>query len=152
MANSDGVEFDLWVRWPKSSEVHTDLQVAINALDNSYNHYARTQSPRLHTNQITSSCRWTRARTERQEQRTQHAPVLATYHTRLNTKQQQLQQAAAFCSKWVIVWDQMFHRTKYPVKRDDTSLPARTRVSQRRLGCSSPGPREVRSAWRHTCQ
>ena len=72
-----------------------------------------------------------------EEQRTQCGSFVATYHTRV-----QIPAAAAA----VIVLGSDSWLEKNNVKRLGTSLRGQTRVSRRRLGCSSPALSEVHSA------
>ena len=67
-------------------EVHTDVRVAIDALDYECNHDAQTQSSRLSAAslQLAVGRRGLGAR-DQEEQRTQRASFVATYHTRANS-------------------------------------------------------------------
>ena len=92
-----------------------------------YHHDARTQSPRLTAarRQLAVGARELGPR-DQEEQRTQRASFVATYHTRVHTEQQLN----------VLGSDALLK--KYYMKH--TSLRCQTRVSERRLGCLSPGP------------
>ena len=67
-------------------EVHTKVRVAIDALEYEYNHDARTQSPRLPVArlQLAVGARGLGPR-DQEEQRTQRALFVATYHLRVHS-------------------------------------------------------------------
>ena len=70
-------------------EVQTEVRVAIDALDNEYHDDARTQSPRLSAARLQLSVgRRGLGPRDQEEQRTQRASFVATYHTRVHTEQQ----------------------------------------------------------------
>ena len=68
-------------------EVHTKVQVAIDTLDCEYNHNARTQSPRLTAARLQLAVGRRGLGPREQEQRTQRASFVASYHTRVHTEQ-----------------------------------------------------------------
>ena len=121
-------------------EVHTKVRAAIDALDYEYNHDARTQSPRLSAARLQLAVgRRGLGPREQEEQRTQRASFVATYRSNKST-----QSSSSSC------WARMLSLEKTTMKRLGTSLCGQTRVSERRLGCLSPGPSEVHSARRRT--
>ena len=71
----------------QQDEVHTNVRVAIDALDYEYNHDARTQSPRLTAVRLQLAV-GRRGLGLREQERTQRASFVATYHTRAHTEQQ----------------------------------------------------------------
>ena len=79
-------------------KVHTKVRVAIDALDNEYNHDARTQTPRLTEArlQLAVGRRGLGPRGQG-EQRTQRASFVAAYHARVHTEQQLLCWALMLC-------------------------------------------------------
>ena len=79
---------------------------------------------------------------DQEEQPTQRAPSVATYHTSLY---ESTHRAAALIVLGSDAW-----LKKYHVKRLGTSLRGQTKGSQRRLRYLSPGPSEVPSARRQT--
>ena len=98
-----------------------------------YNHGARTQSPRLSAGRsqlLSGSAGWD---VETKKSSALSASFVATYHTRVRSKQQS-----------VIVLGSDALVKKNGVKRLGTSLHDQT-GSQRRLGCLRPGPSEVHS-------
>ena len=70
-------------------EVHTDVRVAIDALDYEYNNDARTQSARLSAARLQLAVgRRGLGTREQGEQCTQRASFVDTYHARVHTEQQ----------------------------------------------------------------
>ena len=69
-------------------EVHTDVRVAIDALDYEYNNDARTQSARLSAARLQLAVGGRGLGPTEGEQRTQRASFVPTYHTRVHTEQQ----------------------------------------------------------------
>ena len=67
-------------------EVHTEERVAIDALDYEYNEDARTPSPRLCAARLQLAVgRHGLGPRDQEEQRTQGASLVATYHTRVHS-------------------------------------------------------------------
>ena len=67
----------------------TDERLTIDALEYEYNHDARTQSPRLSAASLQLAVgRCGLGPREQEEQRTQRASFVATYHTKVHTEQQ----------------------------------------------------------------
>ena len=103
---------------------------------------ARTQSPRLSTARLQLA--FGGRPSEQEEQHTQRASFVAY------VSYESIHTAAAVCrSSW---WARMLGWKKYQVERLHSSLRGQTRVSQRRLGCLSPGPSEAHSARLQTDQ
>ena len=115
----------------------------MDALDYEYNHDARTQSqrPSAARLQLAVGRRGLGAINRGQEEQpTQRASSAATY----------VYHARPHRAVTPIVLGSDDWLKKYHVKRLGTSLRGQSRISQRRLGCLSPGPSEVHSARRQT--
>ena len=122
-------------------ELRATVRIAINAFnyENAINNDARTQSPRLTAARLQLAVgRRGLGPGEQREQHTQHASFVATYHARVQT-------AAAL----VLGSDALLKKIPCEAPRHVSSRPIE---SERRLGCSSPGPSEVRWARRPTWQ
>ena len=134
-----------WHRWVEpgtaAAQVHTEVRVAIDALDYEYNHDARMQSPCLSAARLQLAVGRRGLGPRDREQCTQRAFFVATYHTRVHHSS-----SSSSSSSRSSCWARMLGWKKIHVKRLGTSLRGQTRVSQRRLGCLSPGPSEVHSS------
>ena len=79
-----------WYTQQQQYEVNTKVRAAVDALDYEYNHDARTQSPRLSATRLQPAVGGSGlGPRDLNEQRTQRASFVTTYHTRVHTQQQQ---------------------------------------------------------------